>query len=100
MAVVQEIDTPGHSGSMIHARPEHIACYAASPWSTFAAGTCFLAIRMLFLEKLNLFALTIRAAIRPAAPRYTFHQKLYSFAVQLDRKAVSVQSREHWWRRA
>lgn len=57
MGIVQEIDTPGHSGSIVHARPEHIACYAASPWSTFAAGTCFLAIRVLLLEKLNHFVL-------------------------------------------
>ena len=35
-----EIDTPGHTAIISEAYPEHIACALASPWSTFASGTC------------------------------------------------------------
>ncbi|KAH9932741.1 N-acetylhexosaminidase [Epithele typhae] len=35
--VMVEIDTPGHTAVIATAHPEHIACYKASPWTTFAA---------------------------------------------------------------
>jgi hexosaminidase len=35
--VLQEIDTPGHTESIAHSHPEHIACDSSSPWSQFAA---------------------------------------------------------------
>jgi hexosaminidase len=32
----QEIDTPGHTSIIAASHPEHVACFVASPWSTFA----------------------------------------------------------------
>ncbi|KAG5732634.1 hypothetical protein E4T56_gene16912, partial [Termitomyces sp. T112] len=34
--VMPEIDTPGHTSIIAKAYPEHIACFEASPWSSFA----------------------------------------------------------------
>ncbi|EJC97794.1 beta-hexosaminidase [Fomitiporia mediterranea MF3/22] len=36
--VLIEIDSPGHSAAIGESHPEHIACFHASPWSSFAAG--------------------------------------------------------------
>ncbi|KAG6889701.1 hypothetical protein C0992_004421 [Termitomyces sp. T32_za158] len=34
--VMPEIDTPGHTSIIAKAHPEHIACFEASPWTSFA----------------------------------------------------------------
>ena len=31
-----EIDTPGHTASIVHSHPDYVTCYEKSPWSTFA----------------------------------------------------------------
>jgi hexosaminidase len=36
IAILPEIDTPGHTTSIYTAYPEHIACVEASPWVDFA----------------------------------------------------------------
>ncbi|BGO94733.1 Glucosamine-6-phosphate isomerase (Glucosamine-6-phosphate deaminase) (GNPDA) (GlcN6P deaminase) [Rhodotorula toruloides] len=37
IAVMLEVDMPGHTASIANAYPEHIACLDARPWSTYAA---------------------------------------------------------------
>ncbi|BGP28592.1 Glucosamine-6-phosphate isomerase (Glucosamine-6-phosphate deaminase) (GNPDA) (GlcN6P deaminase) [Rhodotorula toruloides] len=37
IAVMPEVDMPGHTASIANAYPEHIACLDARPWSTYAA---------------------------------------------------------------
>ncbi|KAL5523179.1 NAG1_1 [Sanghuangporus sanghuang] len=34
--ILVEIDSPGHSAAIGESHPEHIACFHASPWSSFA----------------------------------------------------------------
>ncbi|KAG6909302.1 hypothetical protein DXG01_001246 [Tephrocybe rancida] len=34
--VMPEIDTPGHTAIIARSHPEHIACFEASPWTSFA----------------------------------------------------------------
>ncbi|KAG6818386.1 hypothetical protein H0H93_005346, partial [Arthromyces matolae] len=34
--VMPEVDTPGHTSIIAHAHPQHIACFEAAPWATFA----------------------------------------------------------------
>ncbi|KAF9533274.1 beta-hexosaminidase [Crepidotus variabilis] len=34
--VLVEVDTPGHTSIIAHSHPEHIACFEASPWTSFA----------------------------------------------------------------
>ncbi|GAA5828109.1 hypothetical protein JCM11251_002593 [Rhodosporidiobolus azoricus] len=37
IAIMLEIDMPGHTASLVHSFPEHIACFEASPWASYAA---------------------------------------------------------------
>lgn len=58
----QEMDSPGHTNAISAAHPEHIACAAKSPWSTYASEPPAGQLRIASLATLA-FARTMFASV-------------------------------------
>ncbi|KAI5118087.1 hypothetical protein M0805_007737 [Coniferiporia weirii] len=60
--VLMEIDTPGHSSIIAAAHPEHIACFEATPWPTFAGEPPAGQLRLASASTTNFTASLLAAA--------------------------------------